>query len=245
MLAADSTMRHIASSAYGHPETVFLPFWDGKRLSNAMDSLSWFAGGNFVLGGMITGNETLLDFGLRIADTAGAVYAETRTGLGGEYTEWIPHCYPGGGEPMCISNKTFTISDPTFKLRPEVVETWYYAYRATRDKKYREWSWNVFEALERVCKTPTGYSAITDVNDPEGGSKLDQQESFVFAELLKYLWLLHVDVSTARGIKVPAIDTDCRKDPHMPVQVEDSRAGKPNSWVFNTEAHPILVKTPI
>ena len=62
-----------------------------------MESLSWFAGGNFILGGMVTDNRTLVDYGLSIADAAGAVYEMTTTGLGGEFVTWTTTCDDSGG----------------------------------------------------------------------------------------------------------------------------------------------------
>ena len=197
LLAVDSTIQYIASSAYGIPETAFLPYWQDQHLSNAMDSLSWFAGGNIILGGIVTGNQSLIDFGLRIADTAGLVYSSTATGLGGEYVVWSSDCEEKDmQDDLCAANHSFAFSSTAFNLRPEVIETWYYAYRATRDVKYREMAWNVFIGLEEFCKTRTGYSAISNVSHSGGGQKLDEQDSFLFAEVLKYLWLIHSDVRT-------------------------------------------------
>lgn len=194
-VAADSTIRYIASHAYGRPETTFIPFWEGQRLFNVMDSLSWFIGGNFILGGMVLDNATLLDFGLSVADTAGVVHEMTATGFSGEFVHWTDDCNDGWDLQPCSGKNSIKIGDPEFNLRPEILETWYYAYRATKDQKYREWSWEVFKAMNRVCRTETGYSAISDVTAADGGMKLDRQESFLFAEVLKYLWLIHLDVS--------------------------------------------------
>jgi mannosyl-oligosaccharide alpha-1,2-mannosidase len=195
LIAADSTIRWIGSHPYGHPEWTLLPSWDGASLQNSMESLAWFAGGNFILGGMITGNQTLVDYGLSIADAAGAMYNSTKTGLGGEFVTWSTTC-DAGGENACESDETFRISDGKFRLRPEVLETWYYAYRATKDPKYRDWSWAAFESINRYCRTETGFSSINDVNDPDGGGKSDSQESFVFAEVMKYVYLSHLEVSS-------------------------------------------------
>lgn len=194
-VAADSTIRYIASHPYGRPEPTFLPYWEGTNLFNVMDSLSWFAGGNFILGGLVTDNQTLIDFGLSIANTSGEVYSSTVTGLGGEFVVWTETCDDHWGEDVCSKDNSVRLSTPSFKLRPEVIETWYYAYRATKDPKYKEWAWTTFRAIERVCRTSSGYSAISDVNIPDGGDKLDQQESFVFAEILKYIYLIHLEVS--------------------------------------------------
>ncbi|KAI6905401.1 hypothetical protein KC334_g6157 [Hortaea werneckii] len=81
----------------------------------------------------------------------------------------------------------------------------------------------VSKAITKVCKTSTGFSAISDVKAPDGGDKLDMQESFVFAEVLKYVYLLHLE------------------DNDNALHVQDSRYGAKNQWVYNTEAHPFRV----
>ena len=40
LLAADSTIRHIASHPYGHPELTLLSAWDGTKLQQWMETLS-------------------------------------------------------------------------------------------------------------------------------------------------------------------------------------------------------------
>ncbi|KAK5697040.1 hypothetical protein LTR17_024062, partial [Elasticomyces elasticus] len=155
-------------------------------------SLSWFAGGNFILGGMITDNDTLIDYGLSIADAAGAVYNMTATGLGGEFVTWITSCEKS--DEICDPHDSIRIVDGSLHLRSEVLETWYYAYRATRNVKYRDWSWASFEAMNRYCRTDSGFSAINDVNSIDGGGKSNMQESFVIAEVLKYTYLTHLEV---------------------------------------------------
>ena len=159
-----------------------------------MESLSWFAGGSFILGGMVTKNQTLVNYGLSIADTAGAVYNMTTTGLGGEFVTWTDNCDVRDGN-TCDPNDSLRISDGRFRLRPEALETWYYAYRATRNPRYREWSWAAFKAINLYCRTDSGFSAINNVNAADGGGKSDKQESFVFAEVLKYIYLIHLEVS--------------------------------------------------
>lgn len=164
-----------------------------------MESLSWFAGGNIILGGMVTNNKTLVEYGLSIADAAGAVYNSTQTGLGGEFVTWDTTCEASENN-SCDPKNSFRISDGRFRLRPEVLETWYYAYRATKDEKYRDWSWAAFEAINRYCRTESGFSSLTNVDAAEGGSKGDVQESFVFAEVMKYVYLTHWEVSFRKSM---------------------------------------------
>lgn len=54
LLAADSTIRYIGIHPRGHPEWTFLGDWDGADdVGTRMETLSWFAGGSFILGGMV------------------------------------------------------------------------------------------------------------------------------------------------------------------------------------------------
>ncbi|KAK3116813.1 hypothetical protein LTR53_002448 [Teratosphaeriaceae sp. CCFEE 6253] len=225
MQAASSTIRHIASHPYGRPEWTMLPYWEAGKLVHAMDAASWFSGGNFILGGTVTGNQTLVDFGLSIADAAGAVYATTATGLGGEFVVWTDDCSAAYVEEYelahCNGNNSFQISNPEYRLRPEVIETWYHAYRATKNIKYREWAWSAFRAVTTLCKTDSGFSAISDVNAADGGRMLDHMEHF--AELFMYLWLIHVE------------------DDNVLCGIVDGDAGAHQTWVLNTRAHPLMV----
>lgn len=53
----------------------------------------------------------------------------------------------------------------------------------------REWGWLFYQALEKYCKTESGYASFSDVQDPQA-KKDDVAESFFVAETLKYLYLL-------------------------------------------------------
>eukprot|EP00027_Filamoeba_sp_ATCC50430_P001130 CAMPEP_0168557680 /NCGR_PEP_ID=MMETSP0413-20121227/9556_1 /TAXON_ID=136452 /ORGANISM="Filamoeba nolandi, Strain NC-AS-23-1" /LENGTH=602 /DNA_ID=CAMNT_0008588731 /DNA_START=65 /DNA_END=1873 /DNA_ORIENTATION=- len=98
----------------------------------------------------------------------------------------------------------------TYLLRPETIESIFMLYRITHDEKYRDWGWNIFESIERHCKTPLAYSGIKDVTK-EQPLQNNSMQSFFFAETLKYLYLLFSDDSV--------VDL--------------------NKYVFTTEAHPL------
>jgi mannosyl-oligosaccharide alpha-1,2-mannosidase len=70
--------------------------------------------------------------------------------------------------------------------------------------------WTVFEAFERYAATPSGWTALPNVNDVNR-KRDDKMESFVLAETVKYFYLLF--------------------DPDYPIKLEE--------FVFNTEAHPL------
>lgn len=83
-----------------------------------------------------------------------------------------------------------------------------------------QWSFAGFENIVNVTRVGSGYSSITDVNAPDGGAPTNFQESFFFAEVLKYAYLIHTDL-----------------DAEWQVEGGDGK----NRWVYNTEAHPVKV----
>ncbi|THY76063.1 glycoside hydrolase family 47 protein [Aureobasidium pullulans] len=145
-------------------------------------------------------------------------YNATVTGIGPEGWTWTEDDFLD--ETNFYKRYGFDITRPAYNLRPEVLESLYYAYRATGDSKYQEWSWRAFQAINATCRIGSGYSAITNVNVADGGAFTNFQESFMFAETFKYAWL---------------------------AQAEDSKVhvgqGEKQEWVFSTEGHPFKVRT--
>lgn len=190
--------------------------------------MACFSGGNFILGGLVLDEPRFVDFGLELTSGCRASYAGTSTGIGPELFEWqdnntSPDAFNNQGPPAEQSDfyqeNGFWITNPQYMLRPEVIESYYYAYRATGDTMYREWAWDAFVRINRTCSVGSGISAIKTVQVENGTVEFtDFQESFWFAEVLKYVYL------------ILAGDGD--------VQVKQD--GK-NLFVFNTEAHPIQV----
>ncbi|KAK3730045.1 hypothetical protein QZH41_009559 [Actinostola sp. cb2023] len=99
-------------------------------------------------------------------------------------------------------------------LRPETVESLYIMYQITKDKKYQEYGWKIFQAFEQHTRIPHGgYSSLNNVKELSHGYR-DKMESFFLGETLKYLFLLFSDVEI-----VPL-----------------------DKFVFNTEAHPLPIR---
>jgi len=73
-------------------------------------------------------------------------------------------------------------------LRPETLESLFVLYQATGDVKYREWSWKIWEAFDRHCKSTYGYGAHPDVFNKNAQccrGNDDKQETFWIAETIK------------------------------------------------------------
>ncbi|KAG8517848.1 ER degradation-enhancing alpha-mannosidase-like protein 2 [Galemys pyrenaicus] len=114
-----------------------------------------------------------------------------------------------------------------YPLRPELIESAMYLYRATGDPTLLELGRDAVESIEKISKVECGFATIKDLRD----HKLDNRmESFFLAETVKYLYLLfdptnfiHSNGSTFDAVITPY--GECILG-----------AG---GYIFNTEAHPI------
>ncbi|KAG5219755.1 glycoside hydrolase family protein [Salix suchowensis] len=77
-------------------------------------------------------------------------------------------------------------------LRPEVLESNFYAWRVTGDTKYLDNAAAAIDSFNKFLPATVGFAGIDDVNDPNS-EKIDDTESFWFAEVLKYLYLTFDD----------------------------------------------------
>jgi mannosyl-oligosaccharide alpha-1,2-mannosidase len=323
VLAADSSIKYLASHPSTRTDLTFLAEFNGTQLvyesqhckpfhlsrikilaeANSLRTVACFDGGNFLLGGLVLGQQQYIDFGLQLVSACHKTYTADATGIGPEIFQWLPEAcnnvttsqqkrdayaaaYPEAGSagnspyaespygfsspttsphqspspyptpitttsgnstttstsigptntllppysnctiPPAYQNQSsfysksgFWITNPTYDLRPEVLESIYYAYRITGNTMYQDWAWEAFQAINATCRVGSGYSQINNVDAAGGGGYTNNQESFWFAEVLKYAYL----IQAADG----------------PWQV-NYQGG--NQFVFNTEAHPFKVK---
>jgi len=186
---------------------VFIADRNNGIMDKKMDHLVCFMGGLLALGAY-TDPQGLqseraqrdLKTGKALTYTCYQMYARMPTGISAEFVQFHD------GEDFDIGKNS-----PHYLLRPETVESFFVLYHLTGDPIYREWGWEVFQAIERYCKTTAGYGELKDVRRTEKGPR-DKMESFFLAETLKYLYLLF--------------------DPETPIDLL-------HKHVFNTEAHPM------
>ncbi|KAK0709712.1 glycoside hydrolase family 47 protein [Lasiosphaeria miniovina] len=225
--AVDSSIQYLTSHPTSRPDLTFLAMWNNRTLQFVSEHLACFNGGNFILGGLTLDEPIYVRFGLDLVDSCHETYVKTATGIGPEVFSWQDSRTPlnatnNPGPPAAqagfYNTSGFWISNGNYVLRPEVLESIYYAYRATGDKKYQEWAWASFQAINATCRIGSGYSSVNDVNAPGGGGFSNFQESFWFAEVLKYSYLIFAE--------------------DAPWQVQ---ADHTNQFVYNTECHPIRI----
>ena len=79
---------------------------------------------------------------------------------------------------------------PYYPLRPELIESTYFLYRATRDPFYLHVGEYILKCFQDYAFTPCGWASIGDVKSK---IKEDRMESFVLSESFKYLYLLFTE----------------------------------------------------
>lgn len=118
------------------------------------------------------------------------------TGIGPERFAFISvdGGYTGEKDPASTSQLNFNaehgfyITAPDYILRPEVLESNFYAWRVTGDTKYLDRAVLAVTKFEEYLKVKEtgGYGGLYDV-DNTNSQRVDDTESFWYAEVLKYL----------------------------------------------------------
>ncbi|QGI69450.1 hypothetical protein CEK27_013421 [Fusarium fujikuroi] len=231
--AAESSMSYLASSPSTRPDLTFLGEMRGDTMIPISSHLASVCGGSLILGGLLLQNQTFVDFGVKLSESYYEVYRQSPSGIGPELFRWVDD----GRQPLAKASSKrlpapkwqsfyeksgYYHTNAEYILRPETIESLYYAYRATGDRKYQDWAWKAFEALNRMCKVEGGYTGLKSVmktKDDKTRKFVDKMESFWLAETLKYLYLMFAEDS----------ELQVRSDGKM-------------KYVLNTEAHPLLVR---
>ena len=152
------------------------------------------------LGGMLIMGKKYVKEGLAMTETCARMYTTNPSGIACDKAR-----IQRDGSIHCIND--------IYLLRPEAVESIFYAWRETHDQKWRDYARDIWRAIAKHCQVDSG--GFTDVRHvtSDTPTKMDKQESWFLAETLKYLWLTF------------------QPDSVIPL----------DKYVFNTEAHPIKV----
>lgn len=92
-----------------------------------------------------------------------------------------------GLEPTVYDYGTGEILHPAYNLNPEIIESAYYLWYFTGDKKYREMASQYFRDIMSYCRTDVAFTNIKDIRTKE---QKDHMETFFLAETMKYLYLV-------------------------------------------------------
>lgn len=217
--AVTSSIQHLLTKASGtSKDLTYLGDYSKQRggLLPRGSHLECFVGGNWMLGGTLLGDNQIFQFGLDLTRSCINTYLSGATGIGPEGFRYasLQSDKVNITDQAFYQKNGFDYTSKPYVLRPEVVESVFYAYRLTGDKYWQQVAWKAFNALEKYCSTDTAWTSLEDVSNPNT-KQIDDSESFLYAELYKYLYLTF-----------------------------DSSKIDLGKYVFNTEAHPFEIDDP-
>ncbi|KAH6877379.1 glycoside hydrolase [Coprinopsis sp. MPI-PUGE-AT-0042] len=222
--AVDSSIKYLKKTSTVGNWTYLADYDSNKKIRHVSSHLACFHAGNWIYGGKLTNNQTIVDYGLELLEGCWNTYNSTASGIGPESFGFISEEGEFNGDTTPITDAQrafynesgFYLRSSAYILRPEVLESNFYAWRATGDTKYLGRAVHAINAFNTVLRTPSGgFPGLDNVDKPDG-KKLDYTESFWYAETLKYLYLTFDDPK------------------HISI----------DEWVFNTEAHPYKAPPP-
>ncbi|ORY94054.1 glycoside hydrolase [Syncephalastrum racemosum] len=218
--AVRSVEKHLLARPQHRPDVAFLGNLNNGELAPVMEELACFAPGNLLLAARtipeLAGTE---DWVFDLMHGCYNAWAMTRTGLAPELFGWVDDQGRSGAdmtqrrEQLAHQYGSYPIVS-SYILRPETLESIFYFYRFTRDRRYQDMAWEIFNSIHTYCRANSGFSGVHDVDTfyPRWD---DRQESFLYAETLKYLYMIFEEPGQEQ------IDLE--------------------TWVLNTEAHPFRI----
>ncbi|PPQ89224.1 hypothetical protein CVT25_001303 [Psilocybe cyanescens] len=216
--AVDSSIKTLLRTSTVGNHVYLADFDDSRTIRHIGSHLACFHGGNWLFGGRLLNNDTIVKIALDLIDGCWNTYAGDATGIGPEAFAFISSDgnFTGDGLPSAdqlafYQKHGYYITASDYILRPEVLESNFYAFRVTGDSKYLDRAASAVASFNKFLQTPTGFAGLNDINNINT-SKIDDTESFWFAEVLKYLYLTFDDPN------------------HISL----------DKFVFNTEAHPFI-----
>ncbi|KAJ4813916.1 hypothetical protein LUZ62_026482 [Rhynchospora pubera] len=93
-------------------------------------------------------------------------------------------------ERYLLEHATLHPTERYYPLRPELAESTYYLYQATKDPWYLEVGESIVASLNSHTKVDGGFASVRDVSTMQ---LEDHQHSFFLSETCKYLYLLYDD----------------------------------------------------
>ncbi|KAG7448703.1 glycoside hydrolase family 47 protein [Guyanagaster necrorhizus] len=214
--AVSSSIQYLLRTSTVGNHAYLADFDSSGTIRHVGSHLACFYGGNWLLGGKLLNNQTIVDIALQLVDACWNTYASTATGIGPETFAFISSDgnFTGGSaidadQLSFYQEHGFYITGSDYIQRPEVLESNFYAWRATGDTKYLDRAASAINSFQTFLPATVAFAGINDVNN-RNSTKIDDMESFWLAEVLKYLYLTFDDPN------------------HISL----------DEYVFNTEAHP-------
>jgi mannosyl-oligosaccharide alpha-1,2-mannosidase len=132
-----------------------------------------------------------------------------RTGIGPETFAfissdggWGEDCHlPSPAQLAFNAEHGFYVTRPHHVMRPEVLESNFYAFRVTGNTKYLDRAASAIASFNKHLAVEHGFAGLNDVTNFTAGYA-DETQSFWFAEVLKYLYVVFVSCYRTRGLRL-------------------------------------------
>lgn len=112
------------------------------------------------LGSRLLGREKDFDTGIRVTNACVWVYESSATGVGPESTTF----YANEEKPVKYVNPQLPVGvkhgESRYIGRPETIESVFYMYRTTGDRKWQDKGWRMFVSWVENSIAPAGYVAF-------------------------------------------------------------------------------------
>jgi len=224
--ATDENLKEYFTKYYDNVIATLVDYTPAKTLytrqvvkgeyANIFDELACFVPGNLMLAA-----DRLLR---HEASTEDIKRAKVYQGFADQLMTSCYHLFRDQPTGLCADEVEFVNGeakslDSVYKLRPETMESLYYMWYYTHDRKYQDWGWEIIQSVLRNCRAEYGWAYISDVTVTESEvSQLNLTGPYFYAELMKYSYLLFSENPQQEKINL-----------------ED--------YVFNTEGHPMKIFT--
>ncbi len=154
-----------------------------KYLADENDSLFWYCKADMNSGEKISFRISLYDafFPALLALSGDLERAEKLQ----KSWDWLWNRY--GLEPMGYDYQKKEPTYPVYDLNPEIIESAYYLFHFTGNKKYLAMAEKYYKDINLYCKTDSAFSTVKNVVTKE---KMDYLATYFFAETMKYFYLI-------------------------------------------------------
>ncbi|KAJ1949296.1 hypothetical protein FBU59_001205 [Linderina macrospora] len=177
----------------GTDKGLYMGVGDDEGLDSISDTFTCFFPGTLALASRLLDDDDAMDIAHQLLMSSYGTFERMPTHIGPENFGFLPD---GDDDSDLNSNQRaeikkygFYLDRPYYLMRPEVIESIFYFYRITGDERYANWVWKIWEGIKENCAVEAGYAGLRDVRIGRDGGLIGKQESFVFAETFKYIYL--------------------------------------------------------
>ncbi|KAJ1966404.1 hypothetical protein GGI12_000114 [Dipsacomyces acuminosporus] len=204
----------------GSDDRMYMGIGDNQGLDSISDTFTGFFPGTLALAAILLEDSETMALAHKLLLSSYNTFSRMPTHIGPENFGFLPKGDDDAdltpAQRKEIKKYGFYLDRPYYLMRPEVIESIFYFYRITGDEMYADWIWQIWQGIKANCAVDGGYAGLRDVRLGRRGGLIGKQESFVFAETFKYLYLAFADQN--------AISLD--------------------DYIFSTEAHPFKRSLP-